>query len=268
MSTPVDEERNEYERLKRLTPEEFEQLGYPLFGEMWRQYRGATGGDAWLTEDQLEGYPWIRETRDRLHDHFLNWMRGMHKKSIVVGGKARLVDPGWEQIKGDLLNMKDGDTLTRSSQRIGTFGINAGMPRSEDPSKVVPLILEQWGLRGPTQGGDLTGALGKSHIAADGAFRFERKGDRIHFSGVVSNNIDDPFDFDPGQEYPMLDKTSSFHASGRAFNRLEQTGSAKQFRVRSSWREAPSGTLLLKPDGTIELESIGWDPLTQPRGPR
>src|SRR5262249_35466657 len=29
-----------YERLKRLTPEQLDKLGYPLFGEMWRQYRG------------------------------------------------------------------------------------------------------------------------------------------------------------------------------------------------------------------------------------
>lgn len=266
---PVGAPETEYDRLKQLAPEDLEKLGYPLFGEMWKQYRGATGGDAWVSSSRLREYPWIWETQERLHGHFLNWMRGTHAKKAVVGGKApAFVDSGLEQIKGDLAKMKDGETIVRSSQWIGKFGVNAGMPLSEDPSKVVPLALEQRGWKGRTPEGDLTGALGKSNIAADGTFSFERDGDRIRFHGVVANNIDDPFDFDPNQTYPMVDKKSSFPASGTAFNRLEREGLAKQFHVRAGWREKASGTLLVKPDGSLELESVRWEPLTQPRGPR
>jgi len=259
---PISGDRSAYERLKRLTPEQLEKLGYPLFGEMWRHYRGGTGGDEWIPESHLHAYPWIRETQDRLHNHFVNWMLDTHEKKLVPRGRGlALVDPGWEQIKDVLTSMKDGETVIRSSKWTGIFGVNAGKGGVEDIGKRIPLAHERWGVLGPSPEGDLTGALGKSNIVADGAFTFERKGNRIHFRGLVTNNIDDPFDFDPGQNYPMLDEQSSFYAPGTAFARLEKSGVAKQFRVKSNWRETASGTLLVKPNGSIELESIRWTPL-------
>jgi hypothetical protein len=266
---PISGERSVYERLQRLTPEQLENLGYPLFGEMWRQYRGGTGGDAWIPERRLHSYPWIRETQDRLHNHFVSWMLDTHEKKLVPHGRGlALEDPGFEQIKDILTNMKDGESISRSSKWTGIFGVNAGKSGLEDIEKKVPLALERWGVLNPSPEGDLTGALGRSNIAADGAFTFERKGDRIHFRGLVTNNIDDPFDFDPRQDYPMVDEQSSFRVPGTTFVRLEKSGAAKQFRVKSNWRETASGTLLVKPNGSIELDSIRWTPLKQPRGPR
>jgi hypothetical protein len=74
-------------------------------------------------------------------------------------------------------------------------------------------------------------AHGQTKVRSDGMFVAKREGDTIRIEGIVTHSWDDKYDFDRGQP------------GGAEAKILEGNGQAKEFKMKSAWRQQVSGTV-------------------------
>jgi hypothetical protein len=200
-----------------------------------RRYLDKTGGVVRFTPEYLRQFDAVKKPEARIQQHFVDWMTNpkVRKETVYVDGLPRTlsVTSKWERIGDELLNLRDGETIERSSYWTAPFDWST-LPGMDE--------LDLWGVAGGAQ------------LRGDGNFRFTRRGDKIEFQGLVDHNYRDRYNFESGTEFRTL-QLSPPTFQGEDARQLALHGRAKEFGLQSQWAQLATGTLQIAPDGRIEL---------------
>lgn len=201
---------------------------------------------------QFRSFPVVQEAEHGIQKHFADWILGTHPKRAVIAGKAAgYVDSGLEQIKTDLLRMKDGDTLHRGSHW------DAQLPYP----KLTRLPFEAT-VGTPSADANLYGATGDAMLRSDGGFTFHRTGNRIEFKGAVEHNFDERFDFEldgrPPFYAPAKGSIIPWEITQEEGVAMQNSGLGTPFRTSARWDQPVSGVLTSDSNGVLRLDHIEW----------
>ena len=167
----------------------------------------------------------------RIREHYVNWFM------------LKLDD---ETIGAPFMTLQDGDVLEIVEAREGSA--------VEWEGKFKPVF----------SGDDLDASLvfGAGNIIGYGKMRFERHGDEISVSGIVSFDLDEPYDFEEFGIKAFI--ISTFKSDGPTINNynlkyLADHGPAAEYRIQSRHFAEVTGTIVLR-DGEPdpELSTFTW----------
>lgn len=200
-----------------------------------RRYLDQNGGIAHYSPEYLRQFDAVTNPEARIQQHFIDWMTNpkVQRETVYVDGLPRTMSSTskWERIGDDLLNLRDGETIERSSYWTAPFDWST-----------LPGMGEL----------DLWGAAGGAQLRGDGNFGFTRRGDKIEFRRLINHNYNDRYDFEAGTEFPTL-QVSRRTFQGEDARQLALHGRAEEFGQQSQWSQRVSGTLQITPDGRLEL---------------
>jgi hypothetical protein len=201
---------------------------------------------------QFRSFPVVRQAENGIQKHFVDWMLGTHPRRAVVGNRGiAYVDPGLQQIKGDLVGMKDGETLNRGSHWDAEFPYPK---RTRFPFEAT--------IGTPSPDANLYGATGDAMLRSDGGFTFHRVGNRIEFKGAVEHNFDERFDFEldgrPPFYAPAKGSIVPWEITQEAGVAMQDHGLGTPFRTSARWDQPVSGVLTVDSRGALRLDHINW----------
>lgn len=201
----------------------------------------------------FRSFPVVQEAEKGVQKHFIDWMLSTHDKipKVPIPGRGTVyIDPGFEQIKSDLINMKDGETLIRGSHWDAEFPY---------PKKSrFPLELT---IATPSPDANLYGATGDAMLRSDGGFTFRRDGDRIVFNGAVEHNFDERFDFEPDKRTfyaPAKGSVIPWTITQKEGLAMQDHGLGTPFRSSARWEQPVSGALTIDGKGSLRLDHVDW----------
>jgi hypothetical protein len=212
------------------------------------------GGGLPVEFDQarFRSFPVVRQAENGIQKHFVDWMLGTHPRRAVTGNRGiAYVDPGLEQIKSDLVGMKDGETLIRGSHWDAEFPYPK---KSSFPLQAIHMATL-------TPDADLYGATGDAMLRGAGGFTFHRNGNQIPFKGVVEHNFDERFDFEPDKRTfyaPAKDSHIPWQITQEEGLAMQDHGLGKPFRTSARWNQPVSGALTIDSHGNLGLDHIDW----------
>lgn len=243
--------RGIYDKFRRVERDVREQ-GLTVGADALRHFMEGAGMPIQYDHAEFRRFPVVQEAEKGVQKHFVNWMLGTHPKRAVAAGRSvAYVDSGLEQIKDDLVGMKDGDTLIRGSHWDAEF-----------PYPKLTRFAVEATVGEPSPDANLYGATGDAMLRSDGGFTFHRKGDQIEFKGAVEHNFDERFEFE-------LDDRLPFYAPAKGSNIpweiTQEAGVATQdhglgtpFTTSARWFQPVSGVLTVDGTGALRLDHVEW----------
>lgn len=82
---------------------------------------------------------------------------------------------------------------------------------------------------------DFLVAVGTTQLSSDGTFTISRNGDTYTITGTLTHSLNDKFDFNPGDVFPL--PFQPFSVTANDLNLLEENGLAKPFNQNAKWHE-------------------------------
>jgi hypothetical protein len=221
--------------------------------DMFRHYLDRVGGTVSFKPEALRRYPVVQDAERGLQQHFMDWITEPKIENRTVSTKGgpvvQSVQSPWERIGDDLVNMKDGQTITRSSYWDRKFQY----PQFQ--------FLGEIFKDNPEPDTDLYAFAGAANLRGTGDFTFARHGDKIDFAGLVDHRFDEPYDLEKDFRWdnqvfsvPNLDGLRPLLFGASEGVALQKGNRAKPFRMVSGWQQRVTGTLRVDPSGRLTLE--------------
>jgi Putative peptidoglycan binding domain len=213
--------------------------GFELAPRALRHFREGSGTTLRVKRDWLRHRAAVRVAEIRNQKRFENWLTG-----------KRLPSPKspHERIIGDLLRLKDGESLDRRSTWDSLVRVSG--------------LKQLWS--------DLHNATGTSNVKSVGSFRLTRKGNTITIVGNVDHIWSDVYDWKKGEEVRLLDGTVFRHDDALS---LQHHRGARPFRMESRWSQTVTGKISIgrnRRTGQIVITGIklDWNAPDEGRAPQ
>jgi hypothetical protein len=117
-------------------------------------------------------------------------------------------------------------------------------------------LVDNWkaAITSPNPFTDFGAAVGRAQIVSDGTITISRQGNFFLVKGTVNFQLEDRFNFNPGDVFPI--PAPPFRVSAHDLNLLEKCKDAKQFIQGIKWKEEVSGRTSMY--GLSEIRALNW----------
>lgn len=200
----------------------------------------------------FRSFPVVQKAESKVQKYIQNWILATHPREPLGGVEGYgLIDSKLENIKADLLGMKDGQTLHRGSHWDTRF-----------PYSRRDLGFQATHIHDLTSDANLFGMTGEAMLRSDAGLTFQRRGNRIAFNGNVEHNFDERFAFEnDGRDSfyaPASESVVPWEFTQEEGVALQDWNVGKPYRTFSRWTTPVSGSLVIGENGGLRLERIDW----------
>ena len=192
----------------------FRKRGWHPAADHLERFLDGSGKELNLTREEMREFEMFRNAEAGNRDRF---------ETGAFLAKAKKNESNNEKLR----NLKDGGKVTITDHYIHFIGLVRGLPiaLSSGPNSYL--------------------SFGDTHIKSSATINARREGNIIHYHGVITHTLNDPFDFKKGQP-----------GAGDAL-KLQKHRGAKPFDMKAKWQQKFSGTVEIS-NGVLSNPKFKW----------